>query len=90
MAIDQDFEVRLAGAQLTTAEVLYYLPDYPSLLQSFTWQTMDMAPRFPRLTRFLDHWRRNVEAVICSVSVGHSGLVSPVDVKTIDADLRLN
>jgi hypothetical protein len=28
----EEFERRLKGARLMTAEVLYYMPDYPSLL----------------------------------------------------------
>lgn len=31
----RDFETQLRGGRLTTAEVLYYLPDYPDLLQRF-------------------------------------------------------
>ena len=59
-----EFERRLKGATLLTAEVLYYMPDHPSLLQSFMWQLLDEAPRYPRLAAFLDHWRREIEAVI--------------------------
>jgi len=49
-------ELQLKGYRLTTAEILYHLPDYPELLQSFVWQNLDMAPSFPRLKKFLDHW----------------------------------
>ena len=45
-----EFERRLNGAKLLTAEVLYYMPDHPRLLQSFMWQLVDEAPRFPRLS----------------------------------------
>ena len=40
----RDFETQLRGGRLTTAEVLYYMPDHPSLLQRFMWQTLDVAP----------------------------------------------
>ena len=46
---DRDFRAQLAGFSLTTAEILYRLPDHPSLLQSYIWQEYDMHPRFPRL-----------------------------------------
>ena len=59
-----EFERRLQGATLLTAEVLYYMPDHPRLLQTFMWQLLDEAPRYPRLAAFLDHWRREIEAVI--------------------------
>jgi uncharacterized protein Usg len=75
--VDAQFERRLKGHRLTTAEVLYFLPDHPALLQSFTWQTLDLAPEFPRIHRFLDYWRREIDAVIHSVSVSATGLITP-------------
>jgi len=77
--MDRDFEAQIRGKRLTTAEILYYLPDHPSLLQTFLWQTYDAAPEFPRLAQFLDHWRREIEAVIHSVRVAHSALVKPAE-----------
>lgn len=74
---DPDFTARLIGRRLTTAEVLYYIPDHPLLLQSFTWQTLDEVPEFPRVHRFLDFWRREICAVIHSVEVSASGLITP-------------
>jgi uncharacterized protein Usg len=59
-----EFEQRLKGATLLTAEVLYYMPKHPTLLQTFMWQTLDEAPKFPRLEKFLDFWRREIDAVI--------------------------
>ena len=77
MTVDPDFARRLSGEQMTTAEVLYYLPDHPSVLQRFLWQTLDLAPEFPRVHRFLDFWRREIDAVIHSVTLGAQGLVVP-------------
>ena len=78
-----DFEAQLHGKRLTTAEVLYYIPDHPKLLQSFLWQTLDVAPEFPRVREFLDFWRREIEAVIHSVQISAvqqigAGQVRPV------------
>lgn len=70
-----EFERRLRGERLTTAEVLYYMPDHPKLLQRFTWQTLDIAPDYPRVHRFLLFWRREIEAVIHSVTVTAEGAV---------------
>ena len=64
-----DFYQQLQGRRLTTAEITYYMPDHPNLLQEFLWQTLDEAPRFPRIRQFLDHWRREIDAVIHSVRV---------------------
>jgi len=77
MTSNEEFSRQLRGERLTTASVLYYMPDSPSLLQEFVWQTLDLAPEFPRIHRFLDFWRREIEAVIHSVTVGSQGLVAP-------------
>ena len=55
--------------RLTTAEILYHLPDHPHLLQSYTWQGLDLMPRFPVLTRFLGFWEENLDGPIHSVRV---------------------
>lgn len=44
---------QLDGWRLTTAEILYHLPDHPTLLQSYVWQGMDIAPCYPSLRKFL-------------------------------------
>jgi len=72
-----DFSRQLRGERLTTAEVLYYMPDHPALLQRFLWQTLDLPPEFPRVHKFLIYWRREIEAVIHSVTCSAAGLVAP-------------
>lgn len=86
---DSDFRDRLAGGGLLTAEIIYYRPDFPKLLQSFVWQTIDLPPRFPRLAQFLDHWRREIEAVIHSISIAHSDLLQPAQVRWVDDELTI-
>ena len=60
--------------RLTTAEIIYHLPDHPDLLQSFIWQKLDRAPDFPELRRFLEFWSRNIEGKLHSVKVGQARL----------------
>lgn len=79
MSCDHDFAVQLGGSRLTTTEVLYHMPDYPGILQSFIWQTYDVAPDFPRLKQFLDHWRREIEAVIHTIRVAHADRIKPCE-----------
>ncbi|HUC19781.1 MAG TPA: Usg-like family protein [Acetobacteraceae bacterium] len=55
--------------RLTTAEILYRLPDHPAVLQSFIWQNFDLAPDYPALRRFLAFWRRELEGPLHSVRV---------------------
>jgi len=88
--LDRDFVVQLTGRRLTTAEVLYYMPAHPALLQSFLWQTLDVAPDFPRIHRFLDYWRREIDAVIHSVTIGGVELVGPAEVRNAQYFGRLH
>ncbi len=69
--------LQLEGYRLTTAEILYHLPDHPHLLQSFVWQELDIAPRFPVLRGFLDFWSRNIEGRLHSVKVAQAPLLVP-------------
>jgi uncharacterized protein Usg len=76
----------LAGAyRLTTAEILYHLPDHPSLLQSFVWQDYDLAPKFPVLHGFLTFWRENLEGELHSVRVASAERIGPAEVRRLDA-----
>ena len=79
-----EFETQLKGGRLTTAEVLYYMPDHPKLLQSFMWQTLDIAPDYPRVHSFLDYWRKEICAVIHSVRLSTVGIVTPARVRFAD------
>ena len=85
-----DFESQLRGKRLTTAEVIYYMPDHPSLLQRFMWQTLDIAPDYPRVHEFLEFWRREIEAVIHSVNVSAVGEVRAPRVRIAGLISRLN
>jgi uncharacterized protein Usg len=55
--------------RLTTAEIVYHLPDHPDVLQSYIWQAMDIAPGYPELHKFLAFWRRELEGKVHSVRV---------------------
>jgi uncharacterized protein Usg len=74
-------EQQLRGYRLTTAEILYHLPDHPAVLQSFIWQQLDMAPRFPVLRRFLAFWEREIEGRLHSVRVASVSLIGPAELR---------
>lgn len=63
--------------RLTTAEILYHMPDYPALLQSFVWQEYDLAPDFPCLKKFLTFWERELDGKLHSVTVAKAELILP-------------
>jgi len=60
--------------RLTLLQVYYYIPDYTSLLNEFTWQYYDHHPKFPRTHKFLNHWHDNIDAVIAEILMSHSGI----------------
>ncbi|MDE2198197.1 MAG: usg protein [Rhodospirillales bacterium] len=72
-----EMQRQLEGYRLTTAEILYHLPDHPAMLQSFIWQELDLAPRYPVLRKFLGFWTREIEGRLHSVRVASVGLISP-------------
>ncbi|MGB8276291.1 MAG: usg protein [Alphaproteobacteria bacterium] len=74
-----DFRRQLRDYRLTTAEILYRMPDHPDLLQTYLWQELDIAPRFPILKRFLDFWERNLDGKLFRVRVASVELVRPAD-----------
>ncbi len=90
MSGHEEFRLQLLGYGLSTVEINYYLPDYPSLLQVFVWQTYDEAPHFPALQRFLDHWRREIEAVVHSVRMAHSMLLGPREWRPVNGIITLH
>ena len=72
-----DMHDRLRGVRLTTAEITYYLPDHPDLLQVYVWQLMDRIPDYPRLKAFLDYWQRHLDGPIHSVRLASSNTIEP-------------
>ena len=67
-----NLEKQLAGYRLTIAEILYHMPDQPSLPQFFLWQKLNPAPEYPVLTKFLDFWEAELDGKIHSVRVAHT------------------
>lgn len=80
----------LPDYRLTTAEILYHLPDFPAVLQSFIWRQPDISPDFPVLKRFLDYWERNLEGKLHSVRVANARLIRPQEIRYADCELRIH
>jgi uncharacterized protein Usg len=86
----KDFRRQIDGYGLTTAQILYRLPDHPSLLQTYVWQDYDLCPRFPVLNRFLSFWLEKLEGPLYSVTVAHSRLIKPAELRAIGSEFRLH
>jgi uncharacterized protein Usg len=87
---DRDFSEQLTGFSLTTAEILYRMPDHPSLLQTYVWQEYDIHPRFPRLKHFLDFWTRNLDGKLYRVTVAHKRLITPAELRLVGDEFRVH
>ena len=76
--------------RLTTAEILYRLPDYPAILQTYVWQELDLAPEFPTLKKFLTFWERSLDGKLHSVKVASCELIKPSAFRNCRAELILH
>lgn len=86
----KQLQKQLQGYRLTTAEVIYHLPDHPSLLQSFIWQTMDIAPVFPSIRKFLLYWEQNLDGKLHSAKIMSASLIKPSEFRRVDHEWLLH
>ena len=86
----EETELMLQGYGLTTAEILYRMPDHRHLLQSFIWQHYDLAPKFPALWRFLDFWQEKLDGPLFSVTYTHRRLIAPNEWRKVDGEIVLH
>ncbi len=83
-------KLQLHGYHLTTAEILYRLPDHPDLLQSYIWQEYDQIPSFPILRKFLTFWEGNLDGTLHSVTLASVDKIKPSEFDNIDELLRVH
>lgn len=72
---------QLNGHYLTTARILYHMPDYRHVLQEYLWQDYDRVPEFPVLQKFLLFWTREIEGKLHSVHIAHQGLITAAPIR---------
>jgi uncharacterized protein Usg len=88
--VSEDFRKQLVGYGLTTAQILYRMPDHPSLLQTYVWQNYDLFPKFPVLQDFLQFWQEKLEGHLFSVTVAHSKLIKPAELRAVNGVFMLH
>lgn len=88
--VDEAFRKQMQGYGLTTAKILYRMPDHLSIIQTYVWQEYDLYPEFPQLHHFLDFWRTNLEGPLHAVSFVHVPLIGASDFKPIHHEFYLN
>jgi uncharacterized protein Usg len=77
--MDPSFVAQLNHYRITTAEILYWMPDHKHVLQSYVWQNLDLAPRFPKLSQFLEFWEQNLDGKLHRVRVASAQLIKPAE-----------
>jgi uncharacterized protein Usg len=70
-------------------QVIYYNPEYPSLLQEFTWGYDDILPELYRTHKFLTYWQKNIDAIIQDILLSIDD-ASPRKWRGVDTILSLN
>lgn len=88
--VSEAFRKQLEGYGLTTAKILYHLPDHPRFLQTFVWQEYDLWPEFPTLARFLEFWQRELDGPLHSVTVAHARLIKPSEFRPVGEMFHLH
>lgn len=68
---------------LTTAQIVYRMPDELDRFQDFLWQQYDVFPQFPSLRKFLAFWEMKIEGPLHSITVAHARLIKPVELQAI-------
>lgn len=72
-----EFDLMLKGYGLSIVQMFYYMPDYPLVLNTFTWQFYDLEPDYPRMFEFIEFWQREVEGNLQGVKFSHSKMLGP-------------
>jgi len=85
-----EIERQLNGYRLTTAKIIYRMPDHLDMLQTYVWQAMDLAPPFPELQKFLNFWEHELEGPLYAVKVAGSEVLAPARSRHIDHSLALH
>jgi len=88
--VSEDFRKQVLGYGLTTAEIIYWLPDHPLVLQTYVWQDYDQYPYFPTLKKFLKFWQRELDGPLFAVTVAHSRLIKPAEFRFCGKEFRLH
>lgn len=88
--MNQEMELMLKGYGLTTAQILYRMPDHPALLQTYVWQHYDLAPDFPEMKGFLKFWQEKLDGPLHSVRYVHKQLIAAHEWRALKGEFILH
>lgn len=85
----RDLALMLKGYGMTTAEMFYRMPDHKSILQSFIWQHLDLAPDYPKMFEFIEFWKNEIEGPLHSVRFSHRTLIAPNEWRNVTGEFSI-
>lgn len=88
--MNHEMELMLKGYGLTTAQILYRLPDHPQLLQTYVWQHYDLAPEFPAMRSFLKFWQDKLDGPLHSVCYVHRKMIGANEWRSLKGEFILH
>lgn len=88
--MNEEMKLQLKGYGLTTAEILYRMPDHRNVLQTYLWQHYDLAPDFPEMRKFLNFWREKLDGPLHSVRYVHRKLISATEWRALSGEFIIN
>ena len=83
-------ELMLLGYGLTTAEMIYRMPDYKNVLNTFVWQEYDLAPDYPKLFKFIEFWQSKLDGPLHMVRFVHRKRIASGEWCNVSHELRLH
>ncbi|EPE98191.1 MULTISPECIES: phosphoribosylanthranilate isomerase subunit Usg protein [Rhizobium] len=86
----KDMERQLQGYGLTTAQIIYRMPDHRTILQTYIWQDYDLAPDFPEMRSFLKFWQEKLDGPLHSVRYIHRKLISATEWRALRGEFIIN
>ncbi|WP_025662001.1 aspartate-semialdehyde dehydrogenase [Rhizobium sp. IBUN] len=86
----KDMERQLQGYGLTTAQIIYRMPDHQTILQTYIWQDYDLAPDFPEMRSFLTFWQEKLDGPLHSVRYMHRKLISATEWRALRGEFIIN
>jgi len=86
----KEFVLQLQGYGLTTAQILYRMPDHPAILQTYLWQEYDLAPDFPEMRGFLKFWQEKLDGPLHSVRYIHRKLISATEWRALRGEFIIH
>ncbi|MDM9618883.1 aspartate-semialdehyde dehydrogenase [Rhizobium sp. S96] len=86
----KELEKQLQGYGLTTAQIIYRMPDHQAILQTYIWQDYDLAPEFPEMRSFLKFWQEKLDGPLHSVRYIHRKLISATEWRSLKGEFIIN